>query len=80
MFQNMGRVVNTSDQPSQHKLDTFKKTMINEIIAIIGLMEVNSKRRKITMKENIYNRTDGWLKTRSIRTGYNRVTISEWTI
>ena len=30
MFQNMGGMGNALDQPSQHKIDTLKKTMINE--------------------------------------------------
>ena len=29
MFQNIGGMGNASDQPSQHKLDTLKNTMIN---------------------------------------------------
>ena len=51
--------------------------MINERIAIIGLVEVNSNFSKIPVKDNIYNNTDGWFETRSISTGYNRVTISD---
>ena len=33
----------------------------------------------MTIKENIYSRTDGWLKTRRISTGYDQVTISDGT-
>ena len=53
MFQNMGGMVNASDQLIQHKLDTLKHTMINEGIAIIGLAEVNSNWNKIPVKDNI---------------------------
>ena len=70
-FQNMGGIGNASDQPIQHKLYTFKNTIINEIIAIIGLAEVNSNWSKIPIKENIYKRTHRWFKTTIIRTGYN---------
>ena len=75
MFQNMGGMGNKSYQPIQHKLYTFKKTTINEGIEIIELAEVNSNWSKIPIKENIYNKTEVWLKTRKIITGYNRVTI-----
>ena len=51
--------------------------MINEGIAIIGITEVNISWSKIRIKENIYNRTDGWLKIRRVRTGYDQVTISD---
>ena len=64
-----------SDQPSQHKLDTLKNTIINEGIEIIGLAKVNSNWSKIPIKDNIYNRIDRWFKTRRTRTGYKRVTI-----
>ena len=40
MFENMGGMGNASDQPIQHKLDTLKNTMTNEVIAIIGLAEL----------------------------------------
>ena len=53
MFQNMGGMGNTSDQPIQHKLDTLEKTMINEGIAIIGIAEVKNNWSKIPIKENI---------------------------
>ena len=62
MFQNIGGMVNTSDQPNQHKLDTLKNTMINEGLAILRISEVNNNWSKITTKDNIYNREDGWLK------------------
>ena len=75
MFQNMVGMGNALDKPSQHKLDNFKNTMINEVIKIIGIDKVNSNQSKIPTKENIYNRTDGWLKTKRIRNGYNRVAI-----
>ena len=77
MFQNMGVMVNASDQPSQHKLYSFKNTMINKGIEIVEIDEVNSNRSKIPIKEIIYNRTDRWFKTRRISTGYNQVTISD---
>ena len=48
--------------------------MINEGIAMVKLSEVNDNWRKFPIKENIYNRTDGWLEKRSISTGYNQVT------
>ena len=70
---------NASDQPILQKLYTLKNTMINEEIAIIGLMEVNSNWSKIPIKQNIYNRTDTWFKTRIIITGYNQATISDGT-
>ena len=73
----MGGMGNASYQLIQHKIDTLKKNMINEGIAIIGPAGVNSNRSKITITENIYNRTDRWLKTRSISTGYNQVPISD---
>ena len=44
--------------------------MINKGIAIIGLAEIDSNWSKTPIKENIYNMTDGWLKTRRISTGY----------
>ena len=50
--------------------------MVNEVIAIIGLAEVNSNWSKFSKRENIYNRIYGWFKTRRISTGYNKVTIS----
>ena len=37
MFQSMGGMGNSSDQPIPHKLDTLKNTIINEGISIIGL-------------------------------------------
>ena len=67
---------NTSDQSIQHIIDTFKNDIINERIAIIGLSEIKSTWSKIPIRENIYNRTDRWLKTRRFITGYNKVTIS----
>ena len=76
MFQNMGGMGNASYQPFQHKLDTLKKNMINEGIAIVGIAEVNSNWIKIPVKDDIYNRADGWFKTRSISRGFNRVTAS----
>ena len=42
VFQNMGVMVNTSDQLIHHKLDTLKSTMINEGIELIGILEENS--------------------------------------
>ena len=40
--------------------------------------EVNSNWSKIPIKDHIYiyNRKDGWFKTRRVITGYNKVTIS----
>ena len=73
----MGGMGNASYQLIQHKIDTLKKNMINEGIAIIGPAGVNSNRSKITITENIYNMTDRWLKTRSISTGYNQASISD---
>ena len=69
MLQNMGGMGNTSDKSSQNKLDTLKKTMINEGMSIIGVSEVNSNWSKISIRENIYNREDGWFKTKSIISG-----------
>ena len=46
----MGGMGNTSYQPSQHKLDNLKITMINEGIATIGLAKVNSNWSKIPIK------------------------------
>ena len=60
MLQNMGMMGNASNHPRQHKLDTIKKTMINEGIAIIGLTEVEINWSKITITENIYNRNNRW--------------------
>ena len=76
MFQNMVNKDNALDQPVQQKLDTLKKIMINEGIAIIGITEVNISWSKIRIKENIFNRTEVWFKTGKISTGYNWVTIS----
>ena len=56
MFQNMGVMGKELDQLIQHKLDTLKKIMINEVIEIIGLAEINSDWIKITIKDNKYNR------------------------
>ena len=58
MFQNMGGMGNASDKSSHQNIDTLRKTMINEGIAIIGIVEVNSNWSKITIIESIYNRTD----------------------
>ena len=68
MFKTMGVLVNASDQPIQHKLDILRNTIINEGIAIVGLEEINSNWSKIPIQENIYNRTDEWLKTIRIST------------
>ena len=68
MFKTMGVLVNASDQPIQHKLDILGNTIINEGIAIVGLEEINSNWSKIPIQENIYNRTDEWLKTIRIST------------
>ena len=51
--------------------------MINEGIAIIGLVEIKINWSKIPIKYNIYNSTYRWFKTSRISTGYNRVTISD---
>ena len=51
------------------------KTMINEGIAIKGLAEVISNWNKIPMKDNIYNRTNRWFKTRRIITGFNQPSL-----
>ena len=53
--------------------------MINEVTAIVGTAEAKSNWSKIAIKENIYNRTDGWFKTRRISTGCNQVTTSGGT-
>ena len=45
--------------------------MINEEIAIVGLTEVNIKWSKIPIKDDIYNRKDGWFKRTRTITGYN---------
>ena len=37
----------------------------------MGITKVNSNWSKIPIKDHIYNRTDGWFKTRSISTGYD---------
>ena len=76
MFHNMGIISNSSYQHSQHKLDTFKTIVINEVISIVGIAKVNSDWGKTPIKENIYNRTDGWFKARRISTGYIQVTTS----
>ena len=53
MFQNTRGMGNAPDQPTQQKLDTLKKTTMNEGIAIIGLVEVNINQSKIPITENI---------------------------
>ena len=68
----MGVIGNASYKPIQHKLDTLKKTMINEGISIIGLIELKSNWIKIPIKENIYNSTYGWFKTRRISQGITK--------
>ena len=52
---------NALDQPIQRKLDTFKKSMINEGTEILGLAEVNISWSKIHIKIYIYImvKTDG---------------------
>ena len=60
ILQNMRGMGNKSDQPSQHKLDAIKKTMINEEIAIIGITGVNINWIIFRTRENIYNKTDSW--------------------
>ena len=77
MLQNIGSIGNTLYQPSQHNLHTIKNITINEEISIIGITEVNSNWNKITIKDNMMNRTGGWFKTRSISIGYNWATISD---
>ena len=62
IFQSMVRMGNASDQSSEHKIDTLKTTMINEGILIIALNEVKSNWSRISIRENIYIRTDGWFK------------------
>ena len=60
MSQNMGWMVNALYQPIQHKLYTLKNTMINEVIAIIGINEGNSDWSKITINRiYIIGRTYG---------------------
>ena len=54
MLQNMGKIGNTSDKPTQHKLYTLKQIIINEVISIIGFAEVKINWNKIPIKENIY--------------------------
>ena len=71
MLHNMGGMGNAPDQPIQHKLYTLRKIIINEGISVIGIAEVNSNWSRITIKENIYNMTYGWFRTRRISTGYN---------
>ena len=51
--------------------------MTNEVISIVGLAEVNSNWIKISIKESIYNKTDGWFLKRRVSTGNNRVTNSD---
>ena len=75
--QNMGGMGNASYQPSQHKIDNLKKTMINKVIEIVGIAEVNRSWSRISIKDIIYNRTDGWFKTSSISAVYNRVANSD---
>ena len=50
MFQNIIGIGNILDQDSQRKLYNFKKTMINEGIAVVGIAEVNSNWSKIPIK------------------------------
>ena len=50
MFQNMGGVGNSKNQPIQHNLDTLKNVMINKGIENFGISEVNSYWSKITIK------------------------------
>ena len=50
MFQNMVGMGDEPDQPIQQKLYTLKNTMINEVIAIVGLAEVYSNWIKIPIK------------------------------
>ena len=58
MFKDTGGMGNASDQPNQHKLDTFKNAIINYRIEIVELVEGNSNWSKIPIKENIYNMTN----------------------
>ena len=76
MLQNMVGVRNKSDQFIQYKLDTFKNTMINGGISMIGLEKLNSNWNKNLIKDNIYNKMDKEVKTRRIIIGYNQITIS----
>ena len=73
----MGGIGSASYQQIQHKSDTFKNIMINEGISIVCLAEVNINWSKIPIKENVYNRKDGWFETIRISTGYNQVTASD---
>ena len=56
----MGGLVNESTEPSRHKLDTLKKILHNGKVPISGLAEVSRYWRKVTLKDNIYPRADGW--------------------
>ena len=68
MFHKMGGIGNTSDQPIQHKLYTFKNKMINEGISIIGISEVNSNWSKIPIKRiYIIGYMDGFKKVRLLQ-------------
>ena len=66
MFQNMGVMGIIPDKSIQHKIYTLRNTITNNW----GIIPLN---------ENIYNKKKGWFKTRSIKTGYNQVTISSET-
>ena len=57
-----------SKQPTQ--VIYLKNIMIKKGISIVGLAEVKRNWSKTPIKENIFNRTNGWFKKRRIGTGY----------
>ena len=71
-FQNMGSLVNALIEPSRNKLDTLEKILHNGEVFILGIVEVNSNRRTLPLKNNLYHRTDVWYKTQRIKTTHNK--------
>ena len=50
LFQNMGGLGNALTEPSKHMIYTLKKILRNGEVSILGLSEVNSDWKKVTLK------------------------------
>ena len=68
----MGCLGNELKEPIIHKLDNLNKILHNGEVSILGLAEVNIDWRKVPLKENLYNQTDGYYKTCRISIAHNK--------
>ena len=72
LIYNIDGLGNASTKPIRHKLDTLSKILHNGEVSILGLAEVNIDWRKVPLKENLYNQTDGYNKTCRISIAHNK--------